>query len=252
MHRLANKVALVTGSSSGIGAAIVEKLVDEGLKVVGLARRVHRIKELAEKCKEKRGKLYAVKTDMTREEEILHAFEWTAKNVGPISILINNAGIGRKTTIINGDTDDWKKVLDTNVLGLTIASREAIKSMQSNNISGHIVNLNSILGHQVHPLPYQNVYPASKFAVTALTETLRQELVATGSAIKVSSISPGHVNTEIFQAAGLTKDEDLKALIENSPSLRAEDVADVVLFVLKTPPHVQVSEVIVKPVGENI
>ncbi|KAG5888308.1 hypothetical protein JTB14_022196 [Gonioctena quinquepunctata] len=252
MNRWCDKVAVVTGASAGIGSAIVEKLLDEGLKVIGLARRVEKVEELVGKYSGKKGKLYAVKADMTEENDILQAFEWTEKHVGPISILINNAGIGRKNTIINGDTGDWKKVLDTNVLGLTIASREAIKSMQANKIDGHIININSIIGHRVPPLPYQNVYPASKFAVTALTETLRLELLAIGSRIKVSSVSPGLVGTEIMEVGGFNKDAALKALIDTSPKLKSEDVADAVLFVLGTPPHVQVSELIIKPVGEAI
>lgn len=89
-------------------------------------------------------------------------------------------------TFCTGNIEDWSLVLDTNVLGLAIATREAIKSMQENNIDGHIININSTAGHQVPSIPYNNVYPASKFAVTGLTETLRKELITLGSKIKVS------------------------------------------------------------------
>ncbi|XP_023312927.1 farnesol dehydrogenase-like, partial [Anoplophora glabripennis] len=123
---------------------------------------------------------------MTKQEEIQEAFKWIKENVGPVNILINNAGINRKTTIIDGNIEDWKKVLDTNILGLAVASREAIKVMQEHLIDGHIVNINSVSGHQVSSLPFLNVYPASKYAVTALTETLRKELVAIKSKIKIS------------------------------------------------------------------
>lgn len=153
---------------------------------MGLARRKDRVNALAEKLSDKTGKLYAYAVDITKEEDIVEAFKWTEEKLGPVHILINNAGIGKPTTIVNGNTQDWKKVFDTNVLGLTIACREAIRSMQKANVAGHIVNLNSIAGHKVPPLPCQNVYPASKFAVTALTETLRLDLVATGSKIKVT------------------------------------------------------------------
>lgn len=142
--------------------------------------------ELAKKLADKSGKLHAVAVDITQEADILKAFKWTTDNLGPVHILINNAGIARPTTIINGDSDEWRKILDTNILGLTICCKEAIKSMQSANVDGHIININSVAGHKVPPIPFQNIYPASKFAVTALTETLRLDLVALGSKIKVS------------------------------------------------------------------
>ncbi|XP_018576828.1 farnesol dehydrogenase [Anoplophora glabripennis] len=252
MERWRGKVAVVTGASAGIGAAIAEKLVEEGLRVVGLARRKHRIEELAATLEGKPGKLYAYKVDMTKQEEIQEAFKWIKENVGPVHILINNAGINRKTTIIDGNIEDWKKVLDTNILGLAVASREAIKIMQEHLIDGHIVNINSVSGHQVASLPFLNVYPASKYAVTALTETLRKELVAIKSKIKISSVSPGNVNTDIYAANGFLDDEEVLKLLRIAPSLQSEDVANAVIYVLGTPPHVQVAELTIKPVGEFV
>ncbi|KAF2898059.1 hypothetical protein ILUMI_08116 [Ignelater luminosus] len=123
--------------------------------------------------------------------------------------------------------------------------------MRDNNIDGHIVHLNSTAGHMVPPLPQFNVYPASKYAVTALTETLKQELNFLGSKIKVTSISPRAVATEIVQAAGDTLSEGLRNHIKGNPNiLRSEDIADAVLYALATPPHVQVHEIIIKPIGE--
>lgn len=102
-------------------------------------------------------------------------------------ILINNAGgAGLSTNLIEGDTEVWKRVFDLNVLGLCIATREAVKNMKENNVDGHIIHINSIAGHKVLNVPNFNVYPASKFAVTALTETLRQELNSIGSKIKIT------------------------------------------------------------------
>ncbi|XP_028128100.2 farnesol dehydrogenase [Diabrotica virgifera virgifera] len=252
MERWSGQIAVVTGASAGIGAAIAEKLVEHGLKVVGIARRKERIEELADKLKDKQGSLHAVKADVMQQEEIIEAFDWINKNVGPISILINNAGVGRRTTIIDGDIEEWKKVLDTNFLGTAIASREAIKSMQANKIDGHIVNINSTAGHQVPSLPYNNVYPATKFAVTALSETLRKDLITLGSKIKVTSVSPGCTMTEIFEANGYTDDEQCRELLKVVPSLKSEDVANAVVYVLGTPPGVQVTELTVKPLGEFV
>ena len=151
-----------------------------------MARRSERVQERAKQLSGKKGKLYAIKADLTKEEYILKVFKWTKDNLGPVHILINNAGKGTYTLLTDGKTEDWKSVFDLNVLGLCIATREAIKVMKENKINGHIIHVNSILGHQVLAIPNSNDYPASKFAVTALTETLRQELNHQGLKIKVT------------------------------------------------------------------
>lgn len=153
---------------------------------MGLARRKEKIEELSEKLKTAKGKLYAVRADITVESSIIDAFKWTQDNVGPVSILINNAGISQPTTLIGGNSEMWRKILDTNVVGLSIATREAVDQMLANKIDGHIVHVNSILGHYVAHIPQVNIYPASKFAVSALTETLRQEFAAIDSNIKIT------------------------------------------------------------------
>lgn len=155
-------------------------------QVVALARREDRLKDLQKELESKPGKLYPLRTDITVEEDILQAFKWTQQNLGPVHILVNNAGITKKGTIIDGDTEIWTTVMNTNVMGLAIATREAIKSMRDNNIDGHVIHINSIAGHKVTPLTKTNMYSASKFAVTAITETLRQELIALNSKIRVT------------------------------------------------------------------
>ncbi|KAF2888747.1 hypothetical protein ILUMI_17426, partial [Ignelater luminosus] len=208
--------------------------------VVGLARRKERVEALAKTLEDAPGNLYAVQTDISNEEDVVRAFEWIEKNVGAVSILVNNAGIIRGTNLIEGNTKMWKEILDTNVLGLCVATREAIKSMRDNNIDGHIIHINSVVGHKVPFLPQFNVYPASKHAVTALTETLRQELNSIKSKIKITSVSPGATETEIIQATGMAIPKEIDDYIKANPNvLKAEDIADAVLYVLATPPHVQ-------------
>ncbi|KAK5641174.1 hypothetical protein RI129_009721 [Pyrocoelia pectoralis] len=246
MDRWCGKVAIVTGVSAGIGASIAEKLVEAGVLVVGLARRVDRVKALADKLKDKQGKLYPIQADVSLEEDILRSFKWVKENLGPVHILINNAGLLRNTTLRDGDTMLWKQMLDTNVLGLCMATREAVMNMKENSVDGHIVHINSLLGHVVANVPNFNIYIATKHAVTALTETLRQELVSVGSKIKISSVSPGVVDTEFPLDS-----EHLIGLYKEIPSLAAEDVANAVIYVVSTPPHVQVHELIIKPIGEE-
>ncbi|XP_060525369.1 farnesol dehydrogenase-like [Cylas formicarius] len=247
LNRWVGKVAVVTGASSGIGAAIVEQLVKAGVVVAGLARRKERVEQLAKKLSGEKGKLVAVQADLTKEQDIKAAFEYVLKNLGPVNILVNNAGLSKFTTLTDGDTQLWKTVLDTNVLGLSIATREAIKQMKENNIDGHVIHINSVLGHTVINYPGLNVYPASKYAVTALAETLRHEINSQNLKIKITSVSPGYVETEFIEVSTGKTAKDLGL---NSPGLKAEDVADAVVYALSTPPHVNVSEVTVRIVGE--
>ncbi|KAF2894951.1 hypothetical protein ILUMI_11219, partial [Ignelater luminosus] len=187
MERWVGKVAVVTGASAGIGAAIAEELVEAGLIVAGLARRKDKIEELSKKLEGKKGKLYACQADITKENDILEAFQWIKNNLGPVHILINNAGVFKTTNLSDGDTQLWKEVINTNVLGLCIATREAVKDMKANNVDGHIIHINSMAGHFVPShFPNINVYAGTKYAVTALTETLRQELNSIGSKIKIT------------------------------------------------------------------
>ncbi|XP_023311594.1 farnesol dehydrogenase-like [Anoplophora glabripennis] len=156
--------------------------------VAALDRRKDRLEALASKLSDKKGKIYPVKTDVTKEEDILNAFKWIKENLGPVHILVNDAGILGHTKLADGDTEIWRNSLDVNVLGLSIATREAVRDMRANKVDGHIIHINSILGHQVLDFTGMNVYPACKFAVTALAETLRLELLNSKSKIKITVI----------------------------------------------------------------
>lgn len=181
------KVAVVTGVSEGsIGSGIAQKLVEEGLLVVGISRRSRLSEEYLKKVSGKKGVFYARKADITNEQSVLDTFKWISSNLGPISVLVNAAGVARKSSLVAGDSKDWKNIFDTHVLGLSIVTREAIKIMRENKIHGQIVHINSIFGHKVPNLSTVHVHPASKFAVTALTETLRQELNTINSKIKIT------------------------------------------------------------------
>jgi NADP+-dependent farnesol dehydrogenase len=176
MDRWIGKVAVVTGSSSGIGAAIVVDLVKAGMTVVGLARRVERTEELKAQVPERqRSNLHAIKCDVSKEEEIVAVFGDIERRFGGVDVLVNNAGIARATELSGGDNSaKIREVIDTNVLGLVFCTREAVQSMKKRGDCGHVVHINSIAGHKVPIIPGSqrsfNVYPASKHAVTALTE----------------------------------------------------------------------------------
>ncbi|KAL9700627.1 hypothetical protein quinque_004068 [Culex quinquefasciatus] len=246
MDRWTGKVAVVTGASSGIGAAIAKSLAKAGMVVVGLARRVERVESLRDDLKDEatRKRLHAVKCDVSKEEDILKAFSWVEEKFGGVDVLVNNAGIARKTSLVApGNTAMLREVIDTNVMGLVMCTREAFQSMKKRSVDGHIVHINSIAGHNVPNFPGLNIYSASKFAVTALTETMRREFSAEGTKIKVTSISPGAVDTEIIT-------DEMKEL-GKFPMLESQDIADAVMYAVGTPPRVQVHELTIKPVGES-
>lgn len=191
MERWVGRVAVVTGASSGIGSAIVVDLLKAGVIVVGLARRVERVKELAKLVNAKQGAaLHAVKCDVSKEEEIKAAFAWVDQKLNGADILVNNAGVFKQTRLIDtNNSADIMATLDTNVLGLVLCTREAFQSMKRRSVNdGHVVLINSIVGHSVPAVPgiKFNIYPATKHAVTAITEVLRQEFIAENTNIKIT------------------------------------------------------------------
>ncbi|KAL7727393.1 hypothetical protein ACLKA6_003051 [Drosophila palustris] len=249
MNRWVNRVAVVTGASSGIGAECCKDLVAKGMIVVGVARRAGRLEALkAALPMEQAARFHGRPCDVSVEQQVIDTFAWIDKTLGGADVLINNAGIVRRINITDeGNSGDLQDILNTNVLGVTWCTREAFLSMKRRQINdGHVVIINSIAGHGV---PFQpgfsfNMYAPSKHAITALTEVLRQEFLNLGTMIKVTSISPGVVNTEIF-------DETSPEVHSKMPMLRPEDVADAVTYCIQTPPNVQIHELTIKPVGER-
>ncbi|XP_067015766.1 farnesol dehydrogenase isoform X2 [Anabrus simplex] len=260
MQRWEGRIAVVTGTSSGIGAAITYQLLDNGVNVVALARRVEKIEEAVSKAREgaktrnsyhpskvPAGKLYPRKCDVQKEEDILATFKWVADTLGKVDILVNNAGVIGEGPITDTTTEEWTRILNTNVLGLSICTREAVKIMRSKGVNdGHIVHISSVAGHMPPFSGDSAMYSASKHAVRALTEGLRKDFVEHKENIKITSVSPGVVHTDI---ANTTSRVDA-SMFYSLPNLNAEDVADAVTYAISTPPHVQIHEIIIKPVGE--
>lgn len=192
MQRWTNKVAIVTGASSGIGAAITIDLCEAGLKVIGAARRIERVKELKTQISiSKRENLFPFKCDVSNEDDIKNVFQWADENLGGVDVLINNAGIVKPIKVIDEDNSEAvREIIDINLTATIFCCREAFKSMKKRQFDGHIILINSVVGHMVPycvgTLPSFNAYPSSKHGVTALTEVLRQELQEAGTKIKIS------------------------------------------------------------------
>lgn len=248
---LAGRTVLVTGASSGIGAETARALATAGAALVIAARRRDRLDGLAAELERQGAAVLAVAVDMRREDDIVRCFAAARERFGGVDVLVNNAGLGRAAPISSAATELWREMLDVNVLGLAIATREAIRDMERRGTAGHVVNVASMAAHRV-PGPESGMYAATKFAVRALTEGVRQELRARQSAIRVSLVSPGYVATE-FADVFAGRPGALEALQArlNVKMLEGRDVAEAIVWVLTQPPHVEVHDVLVRPTEQK-
>ncbi|KAB7497057.1 Dehydrogenase/reductase SDR family member 11 [Armadillidium nasatum] len=198
MEKWKGRVALVTGASSGIGAAICEDLVKHGMKVVGAARRIEKMQELGEKLKNEKGTFLPVQCDVTKDEDIYNLFDKIKETFGGVDVCVNNAGtLGYVLDLLKGTPEEWRQISNVNVIALCLCSKLTVNSLKERGLDdGHIINISSICGHQVL-VGSSRFYTGTKFAVRALSEGLRQELQAANSGIKISVVSPGLVKTEI-------------------------------------------------------
>ncbi|KAF7390939.1 hypothetical protein HZH66_009419 [Vespula vulgaris] len=246
MERWAGKIAVVTGASSGMGLAIAKALVQNEVIVIGFARRKSKMQSEMQNVKGKsKGKFYACECDITKTESIEQAFQWVKNNFGTVHILVNNAGISSDAKFMDSSRSDWQRLFDINVLGYIDCSKRAAKMMLESNVECYIVNMNSILGHNVDlPGFTLNFYPSSKFASVAATEIIQKELY--GSKIRLTSISPGLVSTNIMQANNFELNESYKSF----PTLEPNDVANAIIYVIGTPQRVHITELIIRPFGE--
>ncbi|KAB7496427.1 Dehydrogenase/reductase SDR family member 11, partial [Armadillidium nasatum] len=187
MERWNGRVALVTGASVGIGAAICKVLVGAGMKVVGAARGVEKIQELSNSLKKEKGSLTAVKCDLTKEEDIRHLFKEIKAKFGGVDVCINNAGFAYNISLLDGTPTEWKNMMDVNVIAVCLCSKLAIQSMRERGVDdGHIVNVSSTGGHRIPNMPGAHFYCGTKFALMAVSEGLRQEMRELKSHIRIS------------------------------------------------------------------
>ncbi|XP_066590089.1 farnesol dehydrogenase-like [Prorops nasuta] len=241
MDRWQGKVAVVTGASAGIGACIVKKLAEAGMRVVGLARRIDKMQQIAAQLPE--GRLIPISCDVCNEEDIVKAFQFVEKELGGLQVLVNNAGVILNEPLLTGNPENIRKILNVNVVGVAVCTREAVKIMKKNKVNGHIVNMNSMAGHFADSIQLPlSVYPASKYALTAMTIGTRHEIAAEKLPIKMTCISPGAVKTDMMGSIGIPEE-----VLNNMPILHDKDIADAVLYAIGTPPNVQVLELLISP-----
>jgi serine 3-dehydrogenase len=247
MVNLEQKIVCITGASSGIGAACAEEFAKLGCALLLSARRLDRVKEVAMNLADRYGvRVHASQLDVRNQPEVDRYFTSLPEEWKQIAILLNNAGLSRGLDKLHeGLLSDWEEMIDTNVKGLLYVSRSVIPGMVARG-QGHVINIGSIAGHQVYP--GGNVYCASKHAVAALTHGLKMDLQ--GTAVRVSSVDPGLVETE-FSVVRFHGDEKRAGqTYKGMTPLTPGDIAEIVVFCATRPPHVNILETLVLPTAQ--
>jgi clavulanate-9-aldehyde reducatase len=245
---LDGRVAAVTGASSGIGEATALALAAAGASVALGARRGDRIEALAERIGSGGGKALAVAVDVSDERQARAFVDRTHSELGGLDILVNNAGVMLLGPVEGANVDDWRRMVDVNLLGLLYCTHAALPLMREGG-GGHVVNISSVAGR--HARAGAAVYNLTKFGVTAFSEALRQE--ALHSKIRVTCVEPGFVETELqaHNKSPLVQQGVEKMRDQIGEVLKAEDIASAILYAVSQPAHVNINEVLVRPTGQQ-
>jgi 3-hydroxy acid dehydrogenase/malonic semialdehyde reductase len=246
MIDIKNQIVLITGASSGIGAACAKAFADAGAKLILAARRWERLQELANTLNLDANRVHLIQLDVRDRSAVESAIFNLPTPWANIDILINNAGLSRGLDKLHqGDFQDWEEMIDTNIKGLLYLTRYVVPGMVERG-KGHVINIGSIAGHQTYP--GGNVYCGTKAAVRAISEGLKQDLL--GTPIRVTSVDPGMVETEFSDVRFHGDTERAKKVYQGLQPLTGEDIADVILFCATRSPHVNINEIILMPVDQ--
>ncbi|MBD2033981.1 SDR family NAD(P)-dependent oxidoreductase [Leptolyngbya sp. FACHB-321] len=245
--KLTGKVAIVTGASSGIGEATAIALAAEGATVAIAARRSNRLKDLAKRITETGGQVLSITADVSDEDQVNVMVQKTQAEFGRVDILVNNAGVMLLSMIDGANTEDWRRMMNLNVLGLMYATHKVLPLMKAQG-EGHIVNISSVAGRVANA--GSGVYNASKWAVGAFSEALRKE--AYQDNIRVTIIEPGLVATELPQHVTDPKARATTASFYGSvKNLESEDIAAAIVYAVTQPPRVNVNEILIRPTEQE-
>ena len=244
---LQGKVALVTGASSGIGEATALALARAGARVAIAARRRERLDGVARRIADLRSEALVLEADVARPEEAESIVAKTVERFDRLDVLVNNAGLMLLSPIDRARVEDWRRMLDLNLLGLMAATRAALPHMRKQK-DGHVVNISSTAGRVANP--DASVYAATKFGVGAFSEALRREVYKDN--IRVTIIEPGAVATELREHV---PDAETRQRIDtwatSMRQLQSEDVAAAILYAVSQPPHVNVNEILLRPTDQE-
>lgn len=242
-NTLEGKVVLVTGASSGIGQATALALSKAGARVAVGARRADRLKTLAEDAP---GEVLVLELDVTDRLSVRDAVAATIEHFGALDALVNNAGVMLSGMILDADTTEWTRMVETNLLGSMYAVHAALPHLLESK--GAVVQISSTSGRAASAA--SGVYAATKFGITAFSEALRQEVTTQG--VRVIVVEPGFVSTEL--ASHITDpaiQTMAKTMAESMRTLQPEDIAGAVLYALTQPEHVAVNEILIRPTDQS-
>ncbi len=242
MNHMTGRLVLITGASSGIGEACARRFAADGANLILWARRLERLDRIADQLENLHGTRVHVAQVDVRERDGVQAATAAMLEAGDVpDVLINNAGLARgMSKVWEGDPDDWDEMIDTNIKGLLYATRAVLPAMVRRG-RGHVVNIGSTAGHMTYP--NGNVYAATKFAVNALTQGISLDLA--GTAIRVSSVDPGFVETEFSSVRFRGDDDRARKTYQGFQPLSGDDVAEAVYWVTSLPDHVNIADLIV-------
>jgi NADP-dependent 3-hydroxy acid dehydrogenase YdfG len=245
---LDGRVAVVTGASSGIGEATAATLAREGASVALAARRRDRLEDLAKRISDEGGRAAVFEVDVADEDQARRLILDSEERLGGLDILINNAGLMLLGPVQDANTDEWRRMVDVNCLGLLYCTHAALPVMQQRG-GGHIVNVASVAGR--HASLGSAVYNMTKFGVVGFSEALRQE--ALHSNIRVTVVEPGFVATELqgHNTLPVVLEGVEKMRAEIGEVLKSEDIARAIAFCVSQPDHVDVNEMLIRPTRQR-
>ena len=242
---LKDKIIIIMGASSGIGAATTRYLAVRGAKLVIAARRKDLLDELKESLPE--SCISTIQADVTNFEEVQAVVDYTIDKFGRIDVMFNNAGVMPVNPLIKGQRQEWQRILDVNVMGV-LNGIAAVLPVMVKQKYGHILATDSVAGHVV--VPNLAVYNGSKFAVRAIMEGLRQEQRTNG--IKTSIVSPGAVHTELYNSINDPKNRQAEIETEKSIGLDPNQIAKAIAYAIDTPDDTDINEIIIRPMGQAV
>ncbi len=249
---LTGTVALVTGASSGIGEATAANLAGRGAAVALVARRTDRLEELASSIASSGGKAVTITADVTDREQAIAAVTTTVEQLGRLDTVINNAGVMLLGPIVDAPVEEWDRMVDLNVKGLLYVAHAALPHLLAAAEDGprrvaDLVNVSSVAGRVARN--GSGVYNATKHAVGAFSESLRQEV--TGRHVRISLVEPGAVSTELASHNRPEVQEGMKKRFADMERMEAEDIAEVVEFIVTRPRRAAVNEVLIRPTEQE-
>lgn len=243
---LTGKVALVTGASSGIGEATALALVAAGARVAIAARRADRLEALAARIEKAGGTALRIEADVTRAEDVTDMVGKVIAEWGHLDILVNNAGIMLLSPAADAVLDDWRRMVELNLLALMGVTKAALPHLKA--AKGHVVNVSSIAGRVANP--GASGYAATKFGVVGFSEALRREVYA--DKVRVTVIEPGLVRTELGDhITNAASKAGLDQRLATMEALTAEDVAAAILYAVSQPTRVNVNEIVIRPTDQE-